>query len=88
VPSGLGIIFNILNHLYQKDTKKCLVVVKRYIKYSPNNGTSFFFASKIHEAKAESSKTNRGKYFQIKRAINFASDFNEKSDEALKILVE
>ena len=82
------IIFNRLNNLYQQDTKKCLVVAKRYIKYLPNNGTSFFFASKIHEDKAETSKTNRGKYLHIKRAINYASGFEEKSDDALKVLVE
>ncbi len=86
--SASEIIFNRLNNLYKQDAKKCLVVAKRYIKYLPNNGTSFFFASKIHEDKAVSSKTSRGKYLHIKRAINFASDFECKSNDALKVLAE
>ena len=85
--SGSEIIYNRLNNLYQQDAKKCMVAAKRYQQYFPNNATSYFFLSKIHDDKIDLSNTSRGKYLHVKRALKYASDFNERSDDGLKSLV-
>lgn len=85
---GSELIFNRLNNLYNRDAKKCLIVAKRYIDYIPNNASPYYFAAKIYSDKSKLSKTNRGKYLNVKRALNYASDFDDINNAFIKQTVE
>jgi len=73
-------LFNRLEKLYNKDQTKCLEVSKRYIEYFPENPAAYYFSSIIYNARADKSRTTKGKYRNLNRAISYAVSFEEKDD--------
>ncbi len=76
--------FNRLEKLYEKDSKNCLIVAKRHIKFFPEQAASYFFCAKIFEDKFKKAKNVRAQYIHINKAMNFALQFDKLSDEELK----
>ena len=82
--SAKGHFFNRLEKLYEKDSKNCLVVAKRHIKFNPEQAASYFFCAKIFGDKFKKAKNLRAKYIHLNKAMNFALQFDELSDDDLK----
>lgn len=76
-----------LDKLYSTDVNKCLEISKKFIEKHPEKAAPYFFASSIYFDKVEKSGNVRGRYLNMRRALNYASDFNEKADDELKELV-
>lgn len=83
VGQSRDLLFNRLEKLHKKDQKKCLEVVQRYIKKSPEKAAPYYFASIIYDAKSNKSRTTEGKYRNMKRAIGYAVAFQEKAEDEL-----
>ncbi len=76
--------FTRLEKLYEKDSKSCLVVAKRHIKFFPSQPASYFFCAKIYKDKFKKAKNLRAQYTHINRAVTFALQFEKLSDDRLK----
>ena len=83
VGQSRDLLFNRLEKLHKKDQKKCLEVVQRCIKQSPEKAAPYYFASIIYDAKSDKSRTTEGKYRNMKRAIGYALTFEEKANDEL-----
>lgn len=77
-------IYKKLNKLYLTNPTLCLEKSKKYIAKKPSEGASYFFASSIYFDKVEQSHTLRGKYLQLRRAINYARKFDKIGSVELK----
>lgn len=77
-------IYEKLNKLYLSNPELCLEKSKKYMDKKPSEGASYFFASSIYFDKVEQSHTLRGKYLQLRRAINYARKFDKIGTSELK----
>jgi uncharacterized protein YkwD len=76
-----------LDKLFNSDVTKCLTLSKKYIDKKPKQAAPYFFASAIYCDKVEKSNNARGRYLNMRRALNYATNFNERADDELKELV-
>ncbi|MFT5859065.1 MAG: hypothetical protein ACI865_001161 [Flavobacteriaceae bacterium] len=72
-----------LKKLYDNDSKKCLILAKRYIKYRPEKSSSYFFASMIYKDKVKNARNAKGKYFHITKSLSYANKFMDRSDQKM-----
>ena len=86
--SASDVLYKRLDNLYKKDKKQCLVVAKRYIKYIPNQSSPFYFATVLYVEKSKKSKTTRGQYLHLRKAIGYAIKFEDFDNESLESQVE
>lgn len=77
-------IYNRLNKIYLSNPELCLEKAKKLIDRKPNEASSYYFASTIYLDKVEKSQTLRGKYLQLRRAINYAHKFDKLGKSELK----
>lgn len=77
-------IYKKLNKLYLSNPTLCLEKSKKYMDKKPSEGASYFFASSIYFDKVDQSHTLRGKYLQLRRAINYARKFDKIGTIELK----
>lgn len=82
--SAKDLFFNRLEKLYEKDSKTCLVVAKRHIKFYPEQAASYFFCTKISVDRFKKAKNLRAQYIHINKAMTFAQQFDDMSSEKLK----
>jgi len=69
-----------LSKLYMSDSKKCLMLAKRYIKHRPDKSSPYFFASMIYKDKVKKARNAKGKYFHITKSLSYADKFMDRSD--------
>lgn len=81
--SAKDFTFNRLNKLYEKDTKQCLEVAKRYMKYLPDNASAYYFAAIIYRDKVDNARTTKGKYLQINKSLSYAKKFVARDDQEI-----
>lgn len=81
VVSAKDIAFNRLNKLYHKDSKQCLVVAKRYMKYLPENASAYYFATLIYRDKVDNARNAKGKYFSMTKSLSYAKKFTARDHE-------
>lgn len=77
-------IYNKLNKIYLSNPELCLEKAKKFMEKKPNEGASYYFASSVYFNKVEQSHTLRGKYLQLRRAINYARKFDKIGTSELK----
>ncbi len=77
-------IYNKLNKMYLSSPDQCLEKAKKYIDKKPSESSPYYFASAIYFDKVEQSQTLRGKYLQLRRAINYARKFDKIGTHELK----
>jgi len=73
-------IYKKLNSLYATSPEMCLEKSKKYIEKKPSEAAPYYFASTIYLDKTAQSATIRGKYLQLRRAINYARKFEKYAD--------
>lgn len=78
------IVFNRLNKLYEKDKNKCLEAAKRHMNWNADRAAPYYFSSVIYQEKSEKSKTLQGQTRQLKKAIGYAIEFEEKDVKNLR----
>lgn len=74
-------IYKKLNSLYTSNPEMCLEKAKKYIDKKPSEAAPYYFASSIYLDKTSQSQTVRGKYLQLRRAINYAHKFEKYADD-------